>query len=381
VAHTDMRKPRVCFVSESKATYGLLTGGDMSNTVGGAEVQQTLLAPALQKLGYSVVFLVPDLGQPDEVVTDQGITVIKTREQYKSSTGARRYMQDVGLLFRAMRRADADIYYQMTSATITGIIALYCRLKRKPFVFSIASNMDLDGTTRRQLKPLYHKLYWYGLTRATAIVVQTEDQMRLLKENVGRDGVLILSTFSAPDESEQQEERRYVLWVGSFRDVRRPEMFIELASRLPQYEFVMVGGPWTSQESVFDEMKARAERVPNVHLTGGVPYREVGKYFAGAKVFVNTSSMEGFPNTYMQAWCRGVPVIATFDADTLISRYGLGKSCANLDELTAGVESFMEDDALRGAIGEAAARYVREHHGVEAIAAQFDKLFTQLWRK
>lgn len=376
-----MRKPRVCFVSESKATYGLLTGGDMSNTVGGAEVQQTLLAPALHKLGYSVVFLVPDLGQPDEVVTDQGITVIKTREQYKPSTGARHYIQDVRLLFRAMRRADADIYYQMTSATITGIIALYCKLKRKPFVFSIASNMDLDGTTRRQLKPLYHKLYWYGLTRATVIVVQTEDQMRLLKESVGKDGVLIWSTFSAPDESEQQEERRYVLWVGSFRDVKRPEMFIELASRLPQYEFVMVGGPWKSQESMFGEMRVRAERVPNLHLTGGVPYKEVGKYFAGAKVFVNTSSIEGFPNTYMQAWCRGVPVIATFDADTLISRYGLGKFCANLDELTAGVESFMEDDSLRGATGEAAARYVREHHGVEAVAAQFDKLFTQLWRK
>ncbi|MCX6376662.1 MAG: glycosyltransferase family 4 protein, partial [Armatimonadetes bacterium] len=231
------------------------------------------------------------------------------------------------------------------------------------------------------MKPLYHKIYWYGLTHAAAVVVQSDDQVRHLKENAGKDGVLIYSTFGMPDESEEQVERRYVLWVGSFRDVRRPEMFIELASRLPQYEFVMVGGPWTSQESVFDEMRVRAERVPNLHLTGGVPYKEVGKYFAGAKVFVNTSSMEGFPNTYMQAWCRGVPVIATFDADALISRYGLGKFCANLDELTAGVESFMEDDSLRGSIGEAAARYVREHHGVEAVAAQFDKLFTQLWRK
>ena len=353
----------------------------MSNTVGGAEVQQTLLAPALQKLGYSVVFLVPDLGQPDEIVTDQGITVIKTREQYKPGTGVRQYIQDVGHLFRAMRRADADIYYQMTSATITGITALYCKLNRKPFVFSVASNMDLDGTTRRRMKPLYHKIYWYGLTHATAVVVQSDDQVRLLKENAGTQGVLIYSTFGMPDESELQEERRYVLWVGSFRDVRRPELFIELASRLPQYEFVMVGGPWTSQESMFDEMKVRAERVPNVHLTGAVPYREVGKYFAGAKVFVNTSSIEGFPNTYLQAWCRGVPVIATFDADALISRYGLGKFCANLDELTAGVESFMEDDSLRVAIGQAAARYVREHHGLDAVAAQFDKLFTQLWRK
>jgi glycosyltransferase involved in cell wall biosynthesis len=375
-----MKKPRICFVSESNATYGLLAGGEMNTIVGGAEVQQVLLAPALQKLGYDVTFLVPDLGQPDKVVTGQGITVIKTREQYKGG-GLKRNLQDVKALFAAMDKAGADVYYQMTSTTITGIIALYCKLRRKAFVFSVASNMDLDGTTRQLLRPMYHKLYWYGLTHATAIVVQSEDQVRLLKENVGKEGVLIYSTFGMPDESEKQEERRYVLWVGSYREVRRPEMLIELASRLPQYEFVMVGGPWKSEDHLFTEMQSKARGVRNLQITGPVPYNQVGAYFSKAKVFVNTSSIEGFPNTYLQAWCRGVPVVATFDADTLISRYGLGKFCADLDELAAGVESFMEDDSLRTSIGDVAIKYVREHHGLEAVAAQFDELFMRLYQK
>jgi glycosyltransferase involved in cell wall biosynthesis len=375
-----MRKPRICFVSESNATYGLLAGGEMNTIVGGAEVQQVLLAPALQKLGYDVTFLVPDLGQPDKVVTGQGITVIKTREQYKGG-GLKRNLQDVKALFAAMDKAGADIYYQMTSTTITGIIALYCKLRRKAFVFSVASNMDLDGTTRQLLRPLYHKVYWYGLTHASAIVVQSEDQVRLLKENAGKDGVLIYSTFGMPDESEQQEERRCVLWVGSFREVRRPEILIELASRLPQYDFVMVGGPWKSEDHLFTEMQSKARGVRNLQMTGPVPYNQVGAYFSKAKVFVNTSSVEGFPNTYLQAWCRGVPVVATFDADTLISRYGLGKFCADTDELAAGVESFMEDDSLRTLIGDAAIKYVIEHHGLEAVAAQFDELFMRLYQK
>lgn len=375
-----MKKPHICFVSESNATYGLLLGGEMNSIVGGAEVQQVLLAPALQKLGYDVSFLVPDLGQPDKVVTGQGITVIKTREQYKGG-GLKRSRQDMQALFLAMDRAGADIYYQMTSATITGITALYCKLKKKPFVFSVASNMDLDGTSRSLMKPLYHRIYWYGLTHASAVIVQSEDQMRLLKENAGKDGVLIYSTFGMPDESELKEERRYVLWVGSYRVVRRPEMLIELAARLPQYEFVMVGGPWKSEDHLFAEMQTKARDVRNLQMTGPVPYDEVGAYFGKAKVFVNTSSTEGFPNTYLQAWCRGVPVVATFDADDLIARYGLGKFCANLDELAAGVESFMEDDSLRTSIGDAAIKYVREHHGIDVVAAQFDEVFTRLWRK
>jgi len=158
-------------------------------------------------------------------------------------------------------------------------------------------------------------------------------------------------------------------------------LFIELASRLPQYEFVMVGGPRKSQESIFDEMRVRAERVPNLHLTGGVPYKEVGKYFAGAKVFVNTSSIEGFPNTYMQAWCRGVPVIATFDADGLISKYGLGSYCSSVSHLMHAVDEFMRDDALRASVGEAAIKYVREHHSAEVVAARYDELFMRLCRR
>lgn len=373
-----MKKPHICFVSESNATYGLLAGGQTNTMVGGAEVQQSLLAPALRRLGYDVTFLVPDLGQPDKVVTGQGITVIKTREQYKGG-GLKRNLQDVKALFSAMDRSGADVYYQRTSAAITGIVALYCKLRKKRFVFSVAHNMDLDGTGREQMKRHYYMIYRYGLNHAAVVVVQTDDQMRLLKEMTGRDGVLIRSTFPEPDRPDTSVERRYVLWVGNFRDVKRPEMFIELASRLPQYEFVMVGGPLTSQESTFDEMKSRAERIGNLHLTGPIPYRDVGKHFGGAKVFVNTSSAEGFPNTYLQAWSRGLPVIATFDADGLIVKHGLGRYCENVDELVRAVDEFMRDDALRASVGESALRYARENHSLEAVAAQYDELFTRIY--
>ena len=376
--NSEMHKPHICFVAETQAAYGLLTGADSSTGIGGAEVQQMLLSPALRKLGYTVSFLVPDLGQPEEVVTESGFRLIKTREQYKS-TGIGGQIRDLRLLFRAMNRAGADIYYQRTSVAVTGITALYCKLKKKPFVFSVASNMELDGTTRRLLGELNHRIYWYGLTHATAVVVQTEDQMRLLKEVAGKDGVLIRSTFPEPDEPDTSVERRYVLWVGSFRDVRRPEMFVELASRLPQYEFVMVGGPWKSQESMFDEMKSRAERIGNLHLTGPIPYGDVGRQFGGAKVFVNTSSAEGFPNTYLQSWSRGLPVIATFDADGLIVKHGLGRYCESIDEMVRAVDEFMRDDALCASVGESALRYARENHRLEVIAAQYDELFMRLY--
>jgi len=61
---------------------------------------------------------------------------------------------------------------------------------------------------------------------------------------------------------------------------------------------------------------------------GKLPFEETLKIFDGATLFVNTSKSEseGFPNTYIQAWLRGVPVISfDVDPDGVIAKNGLGK--------------------------------------------------------
>ena len=360
--------------------------GERCDKVGGAELQQTLLASFLVKLGYPVTFLVPDFGQPPTVTAPQGITLLKIRPQSGRMRGLR-FLDEVLRFHQAMKRADADIYYQRAASHVTGITALYCRIHRKPFVFSLASNMDLDGTWRRGLKPHYYRLYRYGLTHATVIVPQTDDQVRMLKDIPGAHAVLIRDGVPNGDTPEKSAHpapppaNRYILWVGNFWAVKRPAMFLELARSRPQYEFVMVGGPHAVEEHIFEETREQAKGVPNLRFVGPVPFLEVGAYFDGAAIFVNTTSVEGFPNTYMQSWSKGIPVVATFDADNLIKRYGLGRHCADVDELGAGLDEFMSDEGLRGSTGERAIEYAREHHSFEAVAAQHDWLFMQLYRE
>jgi len=376
-----MQKPHICFVSESRATYGLLTGEPCS-LVGGAELQQSLIASALRKLGYPVTFLVPDLGQETKVVTEEGITLLKTHphpERVRMSN----LVDNLLRLYKNMDRAGADIYYQRAAGMATGVAAFFCKRSRKPFVFSVAHNTDLDPA-KPYPKWHYNMLYRYGLTRATAVVAQTKDQMRLLKENWGREGILIRSIFAEVDEVDRLRQRQYVLWVGNFKRMKRPEMFLDLAASLPQYKFVMVGGREAAEGQLFDEVdevSARVRDISNLHLIGAVPYKEVGRYFSEAMVFVNTSFGEGFPNTYLQAWSRGVPVVGTFDADGLMTKHGLGRHCSSVAELKDAVEELMRDEALRTSIGKRAIQHVAEHHSSEAVAAQYDKLFTELYRK
>ncbi|MHB0912210.1 MAG: glycosyltransferase family 4 protein [Armatimonadota bacterium] len=370
-------KPHICFVSETEATYGILTGAKC-NAVGGAEVQQLVLAEALRGRGYRVTFLVPDLGQPPVIVTASGITVRKTRKQFAGS-GLKRLLVDSLKVFAAMRRAGADVYYQRCSSVMTGVTAFYCKLAGKPFVFSVAHNKDVDESLGRFLSFKMRRLYKYGVTNADAVVVQTKEQKDLLKKWVGIDGVHIPSSFHAPKETDSEVVESDVLWAGTFKSIKRPEMFVELAAMLPQYKFLMLGGPGLGEEALYTDLQSRSHSIPNLKLTGLVPYSEVGKYFAGTKIFVNTSISEGFPNTYLQAWCRGVPVVATFDADGLISTRSLGRCVSDQEELKSSVGEFLRDSELRLSAGERALKYVKDNHSIEAVVGRYDELFMRLF--
>lgn len=369
-------KPRVCFVSAMRALYGLLTGGGVEG-IGGAQVQQYLITQGLRNIGYENSFVLPDYGQPERTVLDDGTILVKSSESKIKLRGFNRLLT-MSAMHRAMRSAEADVYYQRGAGAVTGYCALYCKLHGKPFVFSVASNFDLDINDTTWLSPGDRVWYRYGLSAASAVVVQSEDQMRTLRDSYGRDGVLIPSAFSTPENTVCHDKGEYILWVGSFRKIKRPELFVDLAAMLPQYKFVMVGGANSNERSQYDTIVERAANLSNLHLTGLVTYDEAGSYFDGASIFVNTSVAEGFPNTFLQSWCRGVPVVSTFESDGLLSRHGLGVYCENEQALVQAVDALMKDDAARYRMGQLGVEYVKSTHSDDVVRSRYDDLFCRL---
>ena len=162
-----------------------------------------------------------------------------------------------------------------------------------------------------------------------------------------------------------------VLWVSNFRSVKRPEALLEVARACPELTFSMVGGKLPGAEDYFDRVTAEARTLPNVTVHGAVPYGQVGALFDRARVFLNTSTVEGFPNTYLQAWMRGLPVVATFDTDGLIRRKGQGHSDAEVGALVAPLKALLGDPARVAATGEAAYQYAMQEYSPLAVAQRY----------
>src|SRR6185369_5794293 len=155
---------------------------------------------------------------------------------------------------------------------------------------------------------------------------QTAYQQQLLRENHGVESVVINMMVEPPTRAATPVTKDIdVLWLSNLRSLKRPELALELARQLPDMKFTIAGGPMPGGETYYDDVAAAAARLPNVTMLGAVRYSDTGALFDRAKLFLNTSSIEGFPNTFLQSWIRAVPVVSFFDPDGLVNRLQLGR--------------------------------------------------------
>lgn len=361
----------ICFVGLDN--YPVLSGQQGDDQFGGESVQHTLLAHAMAEQGYSVSMLVKDHGQPDEEVIGE-IRVLKTFREHGGLPGLRFLHPRITSILRALKKADADVYYHSCAGMVTGLTAWFCRRHGRRFVFRLAH--DSDCIPGEQLIRFWRdrKIYEYGLRRADLIVAQGVRQVELLKTNYRLDSVPLNMAVELPAAASDTERDIDVLWVNNLRAFKRPELAIELARKLPKHRVVMIGGASQGHETLYANCKSAAEQVSNLEFLGRVPYEKVNAYFERAKVFVNTSDQEGFPNSFLQAWARQVPVLSFFDPDGLIVQHSLGAVPSRLDEMALNVQNLLHDDDARRSVGSQAQAFALANYSPAGVAKQYDAL-------
>ena len=370
---------KICFVGLN--ALPVLAREYNCHGVGGAELQMSLVAQALIKRNYEVSMVVADYDQQDGKIWS-GIRTYKT------------YRLDAGLpvirfiyprwttVWNALKRADADVYFTSCAGMMVGLIALFCAYFQRGFVFRMAHDWDCDPN--HVLIRLWRdkKIYEYGLRRSDVVLCQNNRQQIGLRKNYEIDGVLIKSFVESPSyEFDLPQRDISVLWVSNVRSIKRPDLALELSMNLPSYSFHMIGGVVPGFTDLYEKLKNKASSLPNLIFHGRVPYHEVGDYFDRSRVFVNTSDSEGFPNTYLQAWRRGVPVVAFFDPDGIIQREGLGFAVNSMEEMQQAVQKLLVDDDTWHICSARCRTYMGKVHGDDVVLKPYIEAFETAVRK
>jgi glycosyltransferase involved in cell wall biosynthesis len=142
---------------------------------------------------------------------------------------------------------------------------------------------------------------------------------------------------------------------------------------MPEVRFVMIGGAVVGHEDLHRNVEEAASDIPNLEYLGAVPYHEVNNYFLRAKLFVNTSDSEGFPNSFLQAWVRQVPVISFFDPDSIIEDREIGISPASPRDARDAINSLLNADERRITMGERARQFVVSGYSPAAVVGEYEE--------
>lgn len=377
--HAAVRaKPHVCFVAPY--LWPVLSRDASLKIVGGAEVQQAVLARVLRRAGYRVSVITLDYGQPRLAEVD-GIVVRKVYRQDEGIPVLRFLHPRISSLWAAMREANADIYYQRSAAYLTALIAHFSRRHGRRSVYAGASDRDFEPG-RQQIKYRRDRwLYEKGLRAVDRIVVQNPKQQEDCRKHFGRDSTLIPSCYELPEAARPRSED-CVLWVGTIHNYKRPELFLEIARALPKRRFVMIGGSATPGERLkpgyYEAVRDAAAKLPNVEFKGFLPLAEVEEWFDRGRVLVNTSVYEGMPNTFLQAWARGIPTVATVDVGARLEGAPLYQRFSRPEEAAGEIERLLSDQVGWARASSRCRQYFeREHSGAEVLA-RYERLFADL---
>jgi len=181
--------------------------------------------------------------------------------------------------------------------------------------------------------------------------------------------------FFTPSWDRPDNPRVRVLFVGSLRPFKGPQLLLRAAAQFPATEFVIVGeGVMASQL----EGQVREERLTNVTFARGLNVAALREQYRQADIFLFPSHWEGSPKVILEAAACGLPVIARRDyqPETVVDGQ-TGYLGGGDDELLDRLSKLIASPDLRRDMGRASRAHI-ERFDWDPITRRWEEIFLRL---
>jgi glycosyltransferase involved in cell wall biosynthesis len=326
-------------------------------TSGGAELQVALLAQSLGRRGHDVVIAGGDTGQPDHIVL-QGVRV---RNAGKFHTGRMPEMiASMPRVFRVLRQEKPDWVVVMGWTAWLFVLWLWRPFLGYKLDFICALDTEVNGEYRRA-HPFLGGLFEFALRRCDARHAITRGQLEHYRRR-GMEASFYRYLLVPRPDGERPAKDTDFLWVSRCVAMKRPDLFVDLAEAMPGRSFEMICPP--QDRELYERVSARAAALPNVRFIESVPYSQVQRHYDRARVFVNTSEWEGWPNSFIQAGLgRAALLSLAVNPDDIFGLYRPGFHAEqDFGKLVDGAKSMMADTSGLERMQAGCERFVNEMH-------------------
>ena len=355
------------------------------NGAGGSERQLALVASRLEKLGWEVTFII------DKEFRAQRFAFSRVLQApFRYLGGSKLFLlPDILALIRAIHASRASIVLLRAGGPFISIGMLLSKFLlgcKAIHWIQIDADVISQGSWKRRLHGL---IYMRCLRFSDLVIVQSKNQEQAVSKAIPKACIKFVPNIDArlPTEGDRIHSLKrtlsnsplpVVLWAGNTMKKKRHELAYQVAQQLETCVFLIA--MIRSDNSRYEAAEREASQLENVRFLGEQTQSEMEEVFDLADCCLNTSTIEGFPNTFLQAWSRGIPTVtAGIDPDDVIKKHGLGVVSPVRNGTPAEIEELA--DALRGVLAElpdqarrrACLRYVRQHHDPDMIIGSLNE--------
>jgi glycosyltransferase involved in cell wall biosynthesis len=250
-------------------------------------------------------------------------------------------------------------------------------LDKRVVIGTVESQSDLRNEPT--IKPEQIHLWERTILRSDYLFSNSYAVQKSLEKEYGlRSEVLptgVDTKFFTPQWDRPANSRVRVLFVGSLRPFKGPQLLLRAASRFPNADFVIVGDGLMAVEL---EQRVLQEKLTNVRFTGSLDIFALRDQYRAADVFLFPSHWEGSPKVISEAAACGLPVIARKDyqPETVLDGQ-TGYLGGREDELLIHLEKLIASPDLRRSMGRAGRTHI-ERFDWDPITRRWEEVFLSL---
>ncbi|ERM84323.1 hypothetical protein P872_14860 [Rhodonellum psychrophilum GCM71 = DSM 17998] len=333
---------------------------------GGAAVQSFVWVRALIKLGHEVVILKDPADSRSIKAEWNELDVVPTYDSRKGLKWFRWIYYRFPSIYQLLKREKPDFLYESNPSWISFYTAWMCKKLKIKYIARIPLDAQLDHRYRETHSRSHVFFMNKGLGMASIILCQNDYQIQLVQQKFPGKKVLKIHNpfiFNTHDlKQDSQPKKLYIAWVANFRFQKNLKLLYEIAERLKEEQFRIVGSTSQMTDNESAVYLKKLKKLPNVQIEGFFEREKIMGFLRDAKFLLNTSRFEGFSNTFLETMHVGTPILTTHNVnpDKIIGDHQLGLLYGDVEDLETQLRQLSTETYHQ--LSQNCQKYVRENH-------------------
>ena len=371
---------RVCFIVSEIFHWGYYGGfGALTRTLGSE----------LAKKGIDVFVLMPQSSKDQRLIEKLDNMIIFGVPSKKHN-----FRLNVSRRSRFLKIIDADIYHS-EEPSIATYVATKAEKKKKHIVtfqdprdldtVKLLWSFDLQGYQENPLKRLLlrysynleQNLIRKGLQKADSLYCQAK---YIIPKTISMYNLEVTPAFlpnpvRIPSTIGKKTNQPTVCFLNRWDGVKRPELFINLAKKFPDFTFIMMGTSRNQKRNL--ELIEMGRKIPNLQIPGFVTEEQKTKILEKSWIYVNSSIRECLPVAFLEAAANRCAILSSVNPDNFAEAFGYRVITNDLPGYAEGLEFLIENNRWK-AKAEKGYRYVKEVHEMDKVIDQHIQIYRSL---